>query len=58
MNIESENTVPKRKAKADGFCGMCDDQVPATFPNKFYCCWQCADEARAYYRQFEGVNEE
>lgn len=41
------------KKKADGFCGICQDKVPQSNLNKFYCSDKCGQEAWRIYHPDE-----
>jgi hypothetical protein len=43
----------KKKTVADGFCGICDEKVPKTNLNKFYCSEPCRIEAWKFYHPEE-----
>lgn len=39
----------KNKKKADGFCGVCGNEVPPTNLNLFYCSEKCRRQAWRYF---------
>ena len=54
---DGKRSAPRKQLPADGFCGVCDKAVPASYGNRFYCGETCRRAAFNHYHPHVGDEE-